>query len=62
MDDKGRGRMEVRMGKPSGLLFMDLKTVSAAFAMTLVLPELPNQVHQDPAMSRRHPAARIERQ
>ena len=38
MDDKGRGRTEVRMGKPSSLLFLDLKTVSAAFAMALVLP------------------------
>ena len=60
MDDKGRGRMEVRMGKPSSLLFMDLKTVSAAFATTLVLPESPSQVHQDPAVSGRCPVARIE--
>lgn len=60
MDDKGRGRMEVRTGKPSSLLFMDLKTVSAAFAMTLVLPESPNQEHQDPAVSGRCPVARIE--
>ena len=37
------------MGKPSSLLFLDLKTVSAVLPWPLCCLESPNQVHQDPA-------------